>query len=167
MSYKIIKTNAGDHIFVSPEDYDYLSKFTWFLRSSKTKGRLVVKWYPVRVTPRPNRKQIIISREIMNCPKSMVVDHINGNTLDNRRSNLRIVTQSENSMNMTKSKSSRMTSKYKGVSWSIKEKRWIAKIKKMRKSKYLGSYKCEKNAAKAYNKSAIEMFGQYAKLNQI
>lgn len=100
----------------------------------------------------------------MDAPKGLSVDHINGNRSDNRCSNLRICTHAENMANMRGHKNS--TSKFKGVSWSNTFKKWEVKICHKYKKMHLGLFNDEKEAAKAYNKKAIELRGNFAFLNK-
>lgn len=83
------------------------------------------------------------------------VDHINGNSLDNRRCNLRVVNPRINSLNSRKRRNSEYTSKYPGVYWNNGRKRWQTQIKKKGKPRYLGIFDNEEDAAKAYQ-NAIE-----------
>jgi hypothetical protein len=109
-----------------------------------------------------------IHKLIMNCPKGMVVDHINGDTLDNRKSNLRICTKLQNQYNQKKHKGNRH-SKYKGVTFrkNLKAKPWEAFIYKDYKSKRLGYFETELKAAEAYNKAAKEAYGEFSRLNDL
>ena len=100
--------------------------------------------------------------ELRDNPK-LYIDHINGDKLDNRKENLRLATNQQNSMNRKPHKNS--SSKYKGVYWSKRENKWIAQIVINKKNKYIGRYQDEKEAALAYDKAAREHFGEYAKLN--
>lgn len=88
----------------------------------------------------------------MNPPADMVVDHINGNKLDNRRENLRVVTQTENNFNMRKS--SRNKSGFKGVYWENQHKRWVAQMIDFGKRKVVGFFKTAEAAAEAYDAAA-------------
>lgn len=97
-------------------------------------------------------------------PEKMEIDHINGIPLDNRLENLRLATHSENMMNQRKTRGS---SKYKGVHWNKQYKKWTTGIKINKKVQYLGSFDNEEDAAEAYNKKAIELFGDRARLNVI
>jgi hypothetical protein len=110
---------------------------------------------------------LYLHRLIMNCPKGMVVDHINGDTLDNRKSNLRICSKLENQYNQKKHKGNRH-SKYKGVTFrkELKTKPWEAFIYNNYKSTRIGYFKTEREAAEAYNKAALEVYGSFAKLNE-
>lgn len=102
-------------------------------------------------------------RAILNVPKGYKTDHRNHNGLDNRKQNLRIATNSENQQNQKIRKNG--TSQYKGVSWNSKHKLWYAQIKLNNKVKWLGDYKNEIEAAKAYDEAAKELFGEFALTN--
>lgn len=93
----------------------------------------------------------------------MVVDHINGDGLDNRVENLRVITQGQNSINQRKRKS--CTSKFRGV-YKFRDK-WQARIMLDYKRKHLGTFATEVEAANAYNLAACEMYGEFAVLNSI
>ena len=98
------------------------------------------------------------------------LDHIDGNKLNNDISNLREATIRQNGMNAKKYKSMNgkpTSSIYKGVTWSKSDKKWQAYIQISGKLKYLGSFKSETDAAKAYNDVAIEFFGEFANINEI
>lgn len=105
--------------------------------------------------------------------KGMVVDHINGDGLDNRRCNLRFCSQSQNLMNSRPQVlhdasafyGIQKTSSYKGV--SRHKKRWRAYIKFDGVQKHLGLYESEEAAARAYNVAAKELFGEFARLNPV
>lgn len=95
--------------------------------------------------------------------KGLVVDHRNRNTLDNRRENLRVCTSGENTKNQGKRKKN--TSGYKGVFIHGKRSRWMARIESNNKGYYLGSYETKEAAARAYDRGAIKLHGQFAALN--
>jgi hypothetical protein len=101
----------------------------------------------------------------MNTPEGFQCDHIDGNTLNNQKSNLRNVTCQQNGCN--KSKCKNLFSKYKGVSRVKRDKKWQAYITVHQKPIFLGCFTNELDAAVAYNNAAIKYFGEYAKLNQI
>ena len=85
-------------------------------------------------------------RTVIDCPKGLVVDHINRDVSDNRRINLRAVTHQQNNRNRAQ-----ITGKYKGVSWSKHAKKWRSTITVSGKLTHLGYFKEEKEAANAYN----------------
>ena len=93
----------------------------------------------------------------------MQVDHINRDGLDNRRHNLRFCTNAQNNHCAPYGKG---TSKYKGVSWQKKSKRWIVSIKHNGKVLSLGRFNGEDEAALAYNKKAQALWGEFAYINK-
>ncbi len=111
-------------------------------------------------------KGIFMHREILKVPKGKFTDHINGNKLDNRVKNLRIVTKSQNGANVAKRKHS--LNSYKGIHYlkfGKRQKRWEARITIKRKVHSIGRYLTQKQAAKAYDQRAKELFGEFAQLN--
>jgi len=104
-----------------------------------------------------------MTRYILNYNGKDVIDHINGNKLDNRKENLRIVTYTQNAQN--KSKQENTTSKYIGVYFRKDRNTWIAEIRVNSKKIYLGAFKTEIEAAKIRDIATLEHFGEYGKLN--
>jgi hypothetical protein len=102
-------------------------------------------------------------RYIMNCPTDMVVDHINNNTFDNRKQNLRITTEVQNRWNSKACnyKNKKKSSQFIGVIWSKQKNRWRAQVD----NTYLGLFENEKDAAYAYDTYCRKYRGEYAKLN--
>lgn len=118
------------------------------------------KGYMVRLNKKTNKTELF-HRVILKVPKKLKVDHINHNGLDNRRINIRICTQKENSRNMLGHKKS--TSKYKGV--SLHKGLWLSQIRTNGKNYLIGKFKNELHAAMAYDLWAKELFGKFAYLN--
>lgn len=108
---------------------------------------------------------ILLHRYLLDAPDGMFVDHINGDTLDNRKSNLRICTHKENLRNQRTPKNN--NSGFKGVMWYKRISKWRAYIRVDKVQFHLGYFETKEDAALAYNISAIKHFGQYAKLNNI
>lgn len=106
-----------------------------------------------------------LARFLLNCPKGLEVDHIDHNRLNNQKNNLRICTSQQNNMNRCKSLAK--SSKYKGVSWKKEKHKWEVYIKLNHKIIHLGRFMNEIDAAKTYNKAAIELFGEFAFLNEV
>lgn len=106
---------------------------------------------------------IYMHRLIMDTPQCMATDHINGNRLDNRRSNLRVCTHKQNSMNTGRHKDNK--SGAVGVYWNSSTRRWIAVIQLSGKSTYIGSFRSIEDAIVARDKVAVAARGSYARLN--
>lgn len=108
-------------------------------------------------------KTVYLHRLVMGFPKGQV-DHREGDIFDNRREMLRVVTHSQNQMN---SKGKSHSSRYKGVYWMKRIKKWKAQIAKDGKSYFLGYFEPhqERPAAYAYNFAALDLFGEHARLN--
>jgi hypothetical protein len=160
-AYRRIELSRGKFAIVDPDDFYWLSRHKW---SASGIGH---KFYAVRTTRGPHgrkSKTHSMHREIARTPKGLECDHINGDGLDNRKANLRSATRQQNIWNSSKRRTARF-SKYKGVSRSSSGRLWRATIIANGKWTHLGSYKDEKEAAKAYDRAAREKFGQYAKLN--
>jgi hypothetical protein len=145
--YTIIETTKGDKIKVDNDDIDKLSNFCWSISSGRSK----------EVHTRMDSKLVSMHRFLMHYP-TCLVDHINHDTLDNRKCNLRLATKQQNNQNRICTKG---TSHYKGV--YRKYKGWAAQICKT----HLGTFKTEEDAARAYNKKARQLFGEFACLNVI
>lgn len=102
-------------------------------------------------------------RVIINAPTGMDVDHINGDGLDNRKINLRLVTDSENQQN--RHRLSLNTSGFRGVTWHKQACKWQAGIKRNGKSYHLGLYTSPEDAARAYDEGARRIYGRGARTN--
>jgi len=107
----------------------------------------------------------MMHRVIMKAPPDLLVDHINFNGLDNRKANLRIVTHTQNNWHRRKLDKTKGSKHYKGLYWDNRAKRWTAAVKMNRKTHYFGTYKDEVEAAKAYDRGAKKLHGQFAVLN--
>src|ERR1051325_6561101 len=109
---KKIKLTRGKYAIVDDEDYGSLSKFKWCAHQP-TKSREI--YYASRRyrLEKGHYPFVLMHRQIMNPPKGYVVDHINGDSLDNRRVNLRIVTQRENTLNQKKHREGKTFGFYK------------------------------------------------------
>lgn len=108
---------------------------------------------------------ILLHRLLLGTPPNMLTDHINMNTLDNRRANLRICNDNENVRNREKPITNK--SGYKGVYWNRQSRKWDARISVNNKNIYLGLFADVKEGAKAYNEAAIKYHGAFARLNNL
>ena len=158
-----IPITKGHVAVVDDNDYERISQYSWCYHGDGYAARGYNKDKRVVIE---KMHHLIIGKP----PKGMVVDHINGNKLDNRKSNLRFVTHQQNSFNSKKRippKKGVNPSKHKGVTWRNDRNKWRATITIDGKRLYLGLFESEDDAAEAYNKAAKEHFGDYARLNQI
>lgn len=158
---KQIALTQGLFALVDDEDFEYINQFKWCAyKTGKSKS-----YHAHRSTRLTNRKQISFEmhRVILNAKKGEKVDHKNRNGLDNRRENLRIATSSQNAANVERTTPS--SSKYKGVHFDNRDKKWIAQVSWNNKNYWLGRFVNEADAAKAYNKKAIELHGEFACIN--
>ncbi len=147
---KRIPLGDGLYAYVDAADYDWLSQWTW----SSVNG------YAAR---NEKGKLVYMHRQIVQAPPGKMVDHANHNKLDNTRANLRPCLHHENQRNQRKKRGS--LSRYKGVGYSKDRRKWYAQIKMMGKDIWLGYHATEIEAARAYDRKAVELFGEFANLN--
>jgi len=166
MELKIESVRHGNHIIlIDDEDYDKIKNITWHIGYERHSGGYYVL-SKIWVKEEKKQYQIAMHRIIMDCPKGMIVDHINHNGLDNRKCNLRICTHSENGRNVKKHRID-TSSRYKGVCKKTKEKNYSAQITIDKKRIHIGTFKTEDQAAIAYNIAALKHHGEYASLNNV
>ena len=157
---KQIQLTQGMFAIVDADMYDYLNQWNWWV--SKARGVFCAQRNAAHPTKGWKKKITIkMHRVIMVCPDGLEIDHINHNPLDNRKCNLRICTPKENQHNKLPFKNS--SSKYKGVSQD--GGKWRAYIAPSNKAKHIGSFVSEIDAAKAYDKIAADVYGEFAYLN--
>jgi hypothetical protein len=157
-----IKREIIGYAIIDSDDYYKIKHIKWCAHGRKKKNQYVAG--------RINGTYVFLHRMLFGVGKDKFIDHKNGDGFDNRRSNLRLATKSENTKNKKKQhiiNGKRTTSKYKGVSWNKRERIWYSFITVDCKSIYLGRFKNEIDAAKAYNKAAKIYFDEYALLNEI
>lgn len=149
---KTIYTSRGHAILVDDADYDELSRYNWRVT---TWGYAVAK---IR------GDAVVMHRLLTNAPKGMDVDHINHNKLDNRRSNLRLATRSENLRN--RHKIANKTSQFKGVSFCNNRMKWQVVISIPNgQCKFLGYFEDEIEAALAWDAAALQYGDEFSLLN--
>lgn len=160
-----IPLTRGKVTIIDDEDWPLVSQYTWGAFTSS--GRRKPHWYATATTPRhEGGKSIRLHRLLLNAPKGVQVDHIDGDGLNNRRANLRLCTHGQNQQNrkavVSKSGFKGVRRIHKKPQWSI---RWLATIKKDGRDRHLGSFDTAEDAARAYDRAAIQLFGEFAGLN--
>ena len=146
------------------------------IRNSKTKkiliqnvsayGYYVVTLYNENVKSCFKVHRLIAIHFIAHPDNLQFIDHLNGNRIDNRIENLRWCCSQQNNSNRLKT-TKKTSSIYKGVSFDKTKNKWHAYINKDRERQNIGYFDNERDAAIAYNNAAIELFGNFAKLNVI
>lgn len=146
---KKIELTQNKFALVDDADYEYLNSFKWYFN-----GRYVSR--------QENGKTVYMHRQIIETDLPRI-DHINGDGLDNRRYNLRPCTQSQNNQNRRPNAGK----KYKGVYFRKDINKWRAEIKLNGKRTNIGVFVDIKDAARAYNIAAKDMFGDFAYMNEV
>lgn len=153
---KQIPLTQGQFTLVDDEDFDWL--IVW--------NRFAV-WEPrmcgFRAVRNHNHRPLYIHRAITNAPKGFTVDHRNLNTLDNRKSNLRVCLHRQNLCNRERSINN--TSGYKGVFYNREKRKWEATITVNYHCYHLGRFSDPVEAALQYDKAALKFQGEFARLN--
>lgn len=155
-SMRTIPLTKGQIAIVDDDDFDRLSLFKWQCNGLG---------YAIRRCKSTN-KQRYMHHDILPPPEGYCVDHKDRNKLDNRKSNLRLATRSQNAQNRNTMRG-KSKSTYKGVVWRKHRLKWEAWITLNGVRMYLGIFPNEEDAAIAYNVAAQLFFGQYAALNDV
>jgi hypothetical protein len=153
---KIIKLTNGGEAFVDDEDFERLSKYTW---RRKDDGRTsYAKAYGGG--GRKNRITLLMHRKLMEVPRGVVIDHVDGNGLNNQKNNLRVCTCEQNHWNRHRLNSNN-TSGYRGVSWDKKTNKWLVRVGYDGKRVYGGLFENRDSAVVVYKKITSELYGEY------
>jgi hypothetical protein len=158
-AFRKIKLTKGKYAIVDPEDYVKLSQYNWY---TKDNGYTHYAERKERILDR--KRSVRMHRQITNVPGDKVVDHINRHGWDNRKENLRVVSQRENNWNSLRGVG-QGKSKYKGVSNSEEHKKWKATLCHNGGKIHLGYFESEIEAAKIYDAAAKKYRGRLAVLN--
>jgi len=158
---KEIELTQGKIALVDDEDFEYLNQWKWHIQKSGG------TFYAIRTEWLSKDKCVCVRmhRSILGINTPLIVDHKDGNGLNNTRNNLRICTISQNQRNRKSSKKG--SSKYLGVHFCNTRKKWVTQIQHDNKSKCIGVFTDEKEAANAYNLAALKFHGEFAKLNEL
>ena len=140
-------TAKGEEFYFDLEDYNKIKDYTWYCQYGYIKSGI-------------ENKKILLHRLVMCPPDDMFVDHINHNRFDNRKKNLRIVTQLQNSWNSPKKKNN--TSGYSGVYYIKSKKKWKALIGVNKKKIDLGIFENKEDAIKARKEAEEKYYGEYS-----
>jgi hypothetical protein len=157
---KELELTQGQVTKVDDSDFEWLNRWNWYARwDSKLQSFLAVRHeYQGR-----GQVTIYMHRLVLGVSSSEEVDHENHDTLDNQRHNLRRCKHSQNMGNKRRYKNNK--SGYKGVSWHDGARRWRARIKFLGHEYHLGLFGSIEAAARAYDKAALEMLGEFSLLN--
>lgn len=161
---KQIQLTRGEVALVDDEDFDQLNSFRWHAHWDPSSS----SFYARRITTEHDcvraGKTISMHREIVQASSGQLVDHINHNTLDNQRGNLRLCSKSENAMNAVNRIDG--SSKLKGVDWKSSSKKWRSRLHIDGKGIHLGYFSSPLDAARAYDAAALKYFGEFALTNE-
>lgn len=165
--FRRIRLSQGKYAIVDPEDFERFTYQKW--RATKSGNT----YYAIRSTTVSGKRsfemmhRLIMQEQLAKIPKALrgeiVIDHINHNGLDNRKANLRLASRAENRRNQRPG--GRGSSKYKGVTYRKRDGIYLAAIRAGRKRIYLGCFKSEIEAAKAYDEAAKKYHGDFASPN--
>lgn len=144
-----LRSNGKDEYALVDAQFAYLAEHKW----TRTHYGYV----------RRNIDKVLMHRLLLDAESKQVVDHINGDKLDNRLSNIRLCRQADNSKNQKTRRNN--TSGYKGVYFDKRLKKFVARVKCDYKTYFAGSYTNAQQAAEAYNKLAKQLHGEYARVN--
>lgn len=153
MTIEIPLANGRGVARVDDGDAGLVAGFRWRLS-----GGYAVAWSGCR----PNRVVVAMHRLVLSAPPRVEVDHRDRDKLNNRRSNLRLATTRQNHGNV--GRQSNNTSGYKGVCW-VPRRGWVANISDHGRLRHLGYHATAEAAARAYDRAALDVFGEFASLN--
>lgn len=151
-----IPLSSGAWAIVDAADFEWLCQWKWSV-SVGPRGRAVA------MRQDPERGGVLMHTELLPVARPLVVDHINGNSLDNRRANLRAATIAQNGANSRRK--SRQAHGFKGIYFDKARGCWCARIKVNYRERALGRFSTAEEAARAYDRAAIEAWGAHARLN--
>ena len=157
-----IALSRGQVTIIDDEDWEKVKQHKWHANLDRTTGG----YYAVATVKKPNGSHSIIQmhRLIKDAPPTLYIDHKDRDTLNNRKTNLRICTHQQNCCNRNGAYKG-SSSKFLGIYWNKRDKVWTAYISYHGIRKHLGSFKYETDAAQTRDIAAVEYHGEFAFLN--
>jgi hypothetical protein len=159
-AYRRIDLGEGRHTILDPPDFYRLNNFRWY---AEGEGELIYALRTV-ISAREKSRTVRMHRLIMNAPANRLVDHRNGDGLDNRRENLRLATPTQNMQNRRKTRR-KTSSRFVGPTFVKRRGDWSSRLSYKGKRIWLGYFDSEVEAAKAYDKAARKYHKEFARLN--
>lgn len=158
-SITIVSKSFGAHkVYVDQSDVDLISRYSWCIAKRSDK---------LYCAARIGGKVILMHRFLLGLSdKDNIVDHKDGNGLNNIRSNIRVCTHSQNLMNRAMGRKTRK-SLFKGVYWIANRSKWLSYISVNGVRSYGGVFINQIDAARSYNQLALRLHGEFAKLNDL
>lgn len=162
---KEIQLTKGYVTFVDDSDFANVSENRWYAETNKRADGSLRVYAARRVRIGDKIKVVSMHQTILSPGPGKLIDHIDGNGLNNMRINLRVATSQENTRNMRPNNN--RSSQFKGVFWCKPRGKWQAQICVNRQNIFLGRFENEVEAASSYNAAATQIFGEYAWLNAL
>lgn len=147
------------YALVDIEDYERVTRSKWGLD-----GRGYARATTLKFLAAHHRR---MHAYVLRVQPGERIDHINGDTLDNRKQNLRLATAAQNSRNSRRPNIVGKTSRFKGVCWTVDGDCWLANITADGQQHRLGRFSSEEDAARAYDEAALRLFGEFARTNEM